>query len=540
MKGRGLARLIPALAVVVVLAGIYGLAMSHPVTVSAGQSPPPKSAAVTAIERACPMLGQVTSSGAGIAMIAAPASAGAGRAQLTPLTPGSGGALVSATRTGQLTAATVRVAPPLPAVTHSPQPGTGSQQGSGGTQQGAGGQQGGSGQQSSSTGQGSGGQAGTSSPPVPTTRVRGGAVLQASGSMARGLAAEQTTAGRIPAAPCESPGTDFWFTGPGAHTASRIQLFLANPGDQAADANVEIATDAGPLQGRSDTGITVPPHAMVMQSLAPVIGGSRVVALHVRTSVGQVAAAVQEIKGTGGGSWLPAAQMPARRMLVPGLPATSGTRQLFLAVPGERDAHVTISAVTSRGTYQPTGGGGIDVPAGSAISITLPSLSGIPAAIKLGSNVPVTAAAMISGGATGAPGLFTAAAPAIGEQGVVAANLAGGGESSELILTAPGGAAKARITEFAAGSPGTSPASKVVKVKAHKSRVVSLPQVKGARPGSAFSVAIVPLPGSGPMYAGRLVMSSQTATAQALQPVSSALTRVPLPPVSNGLGGDGH
>lgn len=522
MNVRGSSRLIPALVAVVVAAGVYGLALGHPVALSAGQSTQPKSAAVTAVQRACPMLGQVTSGGAGLAMIAAPASTGSGRAELTRLTPGTGGPLKSATQTGQLTGTTVRIAPPLPAAPPTTQPGTGSQQGSGGTQQGGGGQQG-----------------GTSSPPVPTSRVRGGAVVQASGSMARGLAAEQTFAGRIPAAPCESPRTDFWFTGPGVRAASRIQLFLANPADQAADANVEIATDAGPLQGRSDTGITVPPHGMVVQSLAGVIPGSRVVALHVRTSVGQVAAAVQEIKGAGGGSWLPAAQMPARRVLVPGLPATSGSRQLFLAVPGERDAHVTISAVTSRGTYQPTGGGGIDVPAGSAIEVTLPSLGGIPAAIKLASNVPLTASAMITGGSASAPGLFTAASPAIEEQGVVAANLSGAGESSQLILTAPGGPVAARITEYAAGSRSAGPASKVVKVKAHKSRVVPLPHVKGSHAGSSFSVAIAPLPGSGPLYAGRLVMDSQTATAQALQPVESALTTVPLPPVSNVLG-DGH
>lgn len=522
MMTRGSSRLIPAIVAVVVLAGVYGLAMGHPVTLSAGQSAQPRSAAVSAVERACPMLGQVNSGGAGLAMIAAPASTGSGRAELTRLTPGKGGPLKSATQTGQLTATTVGIAPPLPAAPQTPQPGGGTQQ-SGGSQQGGGGQQG-----------------GTSSPPVATSRVRGGALVQASGSMARGLAAEQTFAGHIPAAPCESPGTDFWFTGPGVRAASRIQLFLANPADQAADANVEIATDAGPLQGRSDTGITVPPHAMVMQSLAPVIPGSRVVALHVRTSVGQVAAAVQEIKGAGGGSWLPAAQVPARRVLVPGLPATSGSRQLFLAVPGERDAHVTISAVTSRGTYQPTGGGGIDVPAGSAIEITLPSLGGIPAAIKLASNVPLTASAMITGGSASAPGLFTAASPAIQEQGVVAANLSGAGESSQLILTAPRGPAAARITEFAAGSHSASQASKVLKVKAHKSRVVPLPHPKGAQAGSSFSVVVAPLPGSGPLYAGRLVMDSQTATAQALQPVESALTRVPLPPVSNGLPGNGH
>jgi hypothetical protein len=349
--------------------------------------------------------------------------------------------------------------------------------------------------------------------------------------MARGLAAEQTGPGRIPSASCGVPGTDSWFIGPGAHGASQIRLYLANPSGQPADANVEIATDAGPLQGKNDTGITVPPHGMVAQSLARFVPGSRVISLHVRTSVGQVVAAVQEITGgSGTGAWLPPAQLPVRHLVVPGLPATAGSRQLFLAVPGIRDAHVTISAITSRGTYQPTGGGGIDVPAGSGIVVTLPSLSGIPAAIKLESSVPITATAMVSGGLTGAPGAMTAAVPPIQEQGVVPGNIDGGAESSALVLSAPGDAAKVRVTVF--GGKGA-PAAKVVKVKAHRSRAVGLSRPKGSGPGSVFSVVVTPLSGSGPVYAGRLIMGSQTGAAQALLPVQSTLTTVPLPPVSN-------
>jgi hypothetical protein len=350
--------------------------------------------------------------------------------------------------------------------------------------------------------------------------------------MARGLAAEQTAPGRIPAAPCGVPGTDFWFIGPGAHAVGQIRLYLANPSGQAADANVEIATDAGPLQSKNDTGITVPPHGMVAQSLARFVPGSRVISLHVRTSVGQVVAAVQEITGgSGTGAWLPPAQLPVRHLVVPGLPPTAGTRQLFLAVPGIKDAHVTISAVTSRGTYEPTGGGGVDVPAGSGIEVTLPALSGIPAAIKLESSVPITATAMVSGGLTGAPGTMTAAVPPIQEQGVVPGNIDGGAEASALILSAPGDAAQVKVTVLGGGNGG--PAVKVVKVKAHRSKVVGLSRPKGSGPGSLFSVVVTPLPGSGPVYAGRLIMGSQTGTAQVLLPVQSTLTTVPLPPVSN-------
>ena len=136
-----------------------------------------------------------------------------------------------------------------------------------------------------------------------------------------------------------------------------------NVGNEAADVNVDIFTDAGPLQDTTDNGINVPPHGMIVQSLAPVLRNSRSVALHVRTSVGQVAAAVQESTGAGEGPRLP----PPRPVHPPGDPrpaSAAGSRQLYLSVPGVKDANVKVSAVTSRGTYEPTGAGGIDIPVG--------------------------------------------------------------------------------------------------------------------------------------------------------------------------------
>ena len=90
-----------------------------------------------------------------------------------------------------------------------------------------------------------------------------------------------------------------------------------------------------------------------------------------------------------------------------------------------KDANVTVSAVTSRGTYEPTGAGGIDIPGGSAAEVQPPSLAGVPAAIKLTASAPVAATIMIPGGTNGSPGTFTAAAPPIEEQGVIADNLTG-------------------------------------------------------------------------------------------------------------------
>jgi hypothetical protein len=488
-------RVLAPLVVVIALGAVYGLTtFNRATTLGAGrQVLPPRSAAATFVMRACPSLG-LPGPAATVALVAAPATAGRGQAEVSRLGgTASTRPLHRLTNPGQLSVATVRAV---------------------GTARGAAPAR-------------SGGQT------FPTVAAPGGVVVQASGSMARGLEVEQITAGGIPSVRCEGPGTDFWFVGPGQHGLARIQLFLVNAGSQPADANVEISTDAGPLQGSADTGIAVAPHSMVVQSLASVLHGKRVVALHVRTSVGQVVAGVEETTHAGGGgAWLPVAQAPATRVVLPGLPAAAGTRQLFVAVPGTRDAHLKLTAVTTKGSYQPTGSAGLDIPGDSAISIPLPSLSGVPAALKLSSNVPVTASVMLTGGSSGAPGVFTAASLPLEEQGVVAYDKAGGGAASQLVLSAPGRAVRARITEI--GKTGPTGAPQIVQIRAGHSLVAQLGKSGGSGRKSAFSVIITPLAGSGQLYAGRVITSSGTGgRVQSLLPVMSALTRVPLPHVQN-------
>jgi len=494
VKGRNARVLVPLL-VVVALGAVYGLVTyGRSATLGAGRPVlPPRGAAATSVMRACPSLGLAGSAGSGVALIAAPGTTGRGQAEVSRLGgTASTTVLRSLTSPGQLSIATVRTAAVTRHAATAP-----------------------------------------SNLPVPTVAAQGGVVVQASGSMARGLEVEQIAANGIPSARCESPGTDFWFVGPGQQGLARIQLYLVNAGSQTADANVEAFTDAGPLQSSPDTGITVAPHSMIVQSLAAELRGSRAVVLHVRTSVGQVVAAVEESTRAGAsGAWLPVAQEPAPRVVLPGLPAAAGTRQLFVAVPGNQDAHLKLTAVTSRGSYPPTGSTGLDIPGGSAAAIALPSLSGIPAALKLSANVPITASVMLVGGSPGAPGVFTAAALPLQEQGVVAYDKAGGGTASQLVLSAPGRAVTARITEI--GPTGPAGAPQTVQIGAGHSLLTQLGKGGGASRKSAFSVMITPLAGSGQLYAGRVIIGSGAGgKLQSMLPVSSALTMVPLPRVQN-------
>src|SRR5262249_8540580 len=233
--------------------------------------------------RACPAPGLTGSPAAHLAVIAGPASAGSGRALVTYSGVILGTPLVSLTQPGVLSLTRVRSIPapantktahaktthkkatstpappqpthnratspetPSPASTPSPSPTPSSQ-------------------------------------PVASVPAAGGVVIQASGSMARGLEAEQVAGGTGKvAARCNGPGTDFWFSGPGVFTAPRIYLYLMNPGSESADVSVQAFTDAGPLVGSTDTGISVAPHTMVVQSLGKMLHGARAMALHVRT-----------------------------------------------------------------------------------------------------------------------------------------------------------------------------------------------------------------------------------------------------------------
>jgi Family of unknown function (DUF5719) len=480
-----------ALLVVMALAAVYGLAsLSHPGAVTATIASSKVRATVSTATRACPGPGSADPATASIALAAS--SSGTGRAEVSRLTPtGSttpAAALQVLTQPGRLALVSVPAAPvPAPGLAHAPAGST-----------------------------------------VPTVAARGGVMIQATGSMARGLEAEQAGAGGLATAQCQAPGTDFWFVGPGQTSAAAIQLYLMNTDSQTADVTVDIFTDSGPILGSTDAGISVPPHSQVMQSLAGTVNGSHALAMNVTTSVGTVVAAVQETSPGQPGAWLPATQAPATTMVLPGLPGTPGGGQLYIAVPGANNAQVTVTAITARGSYHPTGGTGINLPGGSAGSVPLSSLAGIPAALKITSNVPVTASMSVPGGQPGAPGVLTVAGGPVLEQGVIAGNPGGGGGSSSVVLSAPAAAAKVRVTELSATGQAAAP-SQLVQVPAKHTVVTALPAG-----GSAFAVVITPLPRSGPVYAGRVV--TQNDSPVSLIPVTSALTWVPLAAVSSSLG----
>jgi len=479
-------------AVLLVLAVVYAVAWhTQPRTPQAAAQPTPQMAAVTSVTRSCPPPAP-NSGAAHIAMIALPSPpaataaakagfVGNGSATLSAVPATSGGSAPQPVTVSAVNTLTTVAAPTAA----------------------------GSSKQASS-----------------------GTAVAATGQMAEGFEAEQADASGMGLVSCTHPGSDMWFVGNGAGTgASSITLYLMNTGDLAASANVSLYTDAG-LQTGLSTGITVAPHQLVTQRIAPFVEGSAALALHVMTSSGQVAASVWE-SGSSGGAWLPQAAAPATSLVIPGLTVARSSARLFVTVPGATDAKLKVVAFTAQGKFTQFGATPVDAPSAATSSFALNALGASAAGLQLTSNVPIIAAVLVPGQGMGS---FTTAVPPITEQGVVAGNPATRGLTVGLVLTAPAGAAKATVSVVgAAGSgPGGQGGQQVVTVQAGHTAAVTVPRPQNSR--DPFAIVITPAAGSGPLYAARVVTSGTgglSAPVTSVLPVPTALTVISLPPVQN-------
>jgi Family of unknown function (DUF5719) len=366
------------------------------------------------------------------------------------------------------------------------------------------------------------------------TQVLQGWSVTANGTMAQAMEAEVTQSPGLAAVRCGEPGSDIWFVGPGQQGGvSHIQLDLMNIDALAASVDVDVMTDAGRIEAGNAAGLTVPPHQTVTESLSSLAGGSSVVAMEVRTTIGRVAADVSEASSHGGSAiWLPTAAAPSTHLVIPGVPPSGSPAGLYIVVPGSVDARVTVLALTPQGPYHLFGMQAEDLPANSASYVPLTPLGGTAAALELESNVPVTAAVLVPGRGLGA---VTAATAPISEQAIVAGNTSGSGLDTTIVLSAPAATARVRLTEMAAasgrsGNTASATVSQVVSVRAGHTLTARVSAPRGARAGAAFAVVITPLPGSGPVYAARVETQAQN-TVVSIIPAASALTTLSLPPV---------
>lgn len=361
---------------------------------------------------------------------------------------------------------------------------------------------------------------------APSATQYGGTGISATGAMAQGFEAEETTSSGMGTVSCTHPGADMWFIGAGTAAGAPVtRLYLMNPGTGAASAEVTMLTDAGIQQGLN-TAITVGPGQYIWENITQYTAGSVVLGLHVQTSSGQVAAAVwQGQSGGSGGTWLPQASAPATQVVIPGLTTASSAARLFVVVPGSADAKVKVKALTAHGAFLPFGPTPEDAPAAASSSFALSSLGASAAALVLTSNVPITAGIAVAGSGVGS---FSAAAAPVTGQGVIAGNPVGGQSSVGLVLSAPDSAVTATITVLPEAG-GRAPAPRAVQVPSGSTVAVAVQPPAGKQP---FAIVVTPGEGSGPLYAARVVTSGGglSGPVMSILPVPSAATEITLPP----------
>lgn len=493
--------------VVIVIALVYAIAWGTGSGSSTTATVGAQAAAVTAVTRSCPPPAPNTGT-ASIAVASAPSGSGAHSGSGAQVGNGSAG---SAALTSIPSAATALAGSAAKT----------------------------SGKAGAKTGAKAGGEAATTvtTPdtafvgPAPQASQSGATQIDATGTMASGFEAEEATANGTGTVSCAHPGADMWFVGTGQNSgASAIWLDLTNTGSMAATVDVTILTDSG-VQDVLNDGITVSGGQYLTVNLAQYVKGSTALAVQVQTSSGQVAANVWE--GSGGhGTWLPAADAPSTKLVIPGLTAGSAAK-LFVAVPGATDAQVTIEALTARGEFLPFGTQAQDAPAAATSSFPLNSLGVTASALVLTSNVPITAGVLMQGNGIGG---FTAPSASVSEQGVVAGNPSGGGNTVGLILSAPTTAVRVsvQVLPTAAERSVAIPQPSLYTVQAAHTLAVTVSPPKGDK--DPFAIVVTPQRGSGPLYAARVVMSGSGGLLGELQsvlPVPSAPTAVQLPPAAD-------
>jgi hypothetical protein len=332
--------------------------------------------------------------------------------------------------------------------------------------------------------------------------------VSGTGAMASGLEAVQTTrktrgATRgLASVRCAEPGSSAWFVGPGP-AAADVTLHLTNADSSQAVLEVMVYAGEGPVVGESGNGMVLQPGEHREVKVSEIAPSPLVMALEVRTTTGRVAASAIAVLGQGKGTdWLPPAAPPATEVVVPGLPGGGGQRELFVTAPGEADTVVQVKALTADGFYAMKNRESIEIPAGSTASVDVSTgIGGQPSAIVLTAQTPIVAGVMITGTGSGPDVAFSSGAAPIDIGSVLADNRTAKDVSTRLILSAPQAAGRVRLQTFP--TRGAAPAPVDIEIPAARTKEIKLTPPTGK--SGDYSVMIVPLPGSGPVYGGRIL-----------------------------------
>ncbi|MDI2132610.1 DUF5719 family protein [Yinghuangia seranimata] len=331
----------------------------------------------------------------------------------------------------------------------------------------------------------------------------------ATGGFAPGFTAQSTTrlasgSGRgLSGAVCQAPGTDQWFVGTSTADKRKAYLYLSNSTNVSAQVDVELYGKDGQVQVDGVRSLNIEPGKTENILLSTLNQATKIdaAAVHVLVRSGRIAAAVRDQEDNMGVDWLPQAGLPGRQFIVPGLPGNATDVTLTLFGASDTDTEVSIELVGKASTFKPAGHESATVKRGSVLEVGLgPITQGESSALKLtAARADVLVGVKVRRGTNDQGDVaFLAPTPALDGKAVFADNRAGGTQTSTMMLTAPEGNAKVRLTSTAGADPATSD----VEVPGGTTVEVPVPVPAGA---TQFAVTVEALPGSGPVYGARMI-----------------------------------
>ncbi len=259
----------------------------------------------------------------------------------------------------------------------------------------------------------------------------------------------------LSSAACVTPGRQWWFVGAGSQLGRGAALLVSNAAEEPARFDIALYSGAGPVPALAGKGIDLGPTSSVRLRLDALAPDEELLAIQVLATSGRIAAAVRDVAVPSedrprGVDFIPPAQAPGNRLVIAGIPAGDGARDLVLVNPGTQFATVTPRLLTESGPSALDGLATIAVPAGAIIRVDLTrALSGRPGTLDLTSDVPVTGGARAEWGGARRDVMWLSAVPLLGGPvplGGAAAVPSGPGLSTTVTVAAPDGEVRGTLT----------------------------------------------------------------------------------------------
>ncbi|GAB3273982.1 DUF5719 family protein [Sinomonas notoginsengisoli] len=369
-----------------------------------------------------------------------------------------------------------------------------------------------------------------------------GSVESSIGALARFEASDGDLQG-LATATCSAPSNDQWLSGAETTVGRTSILMLTNTSVTPATVDLEFFGDKPLTQAPpSSRGLTVKPGSSASYVLNGYMPGQSNVSVHVRSTGGPVAAAIQQstLRGLtpGGVELITPAAAPAVRQTVTGLELQDPARSQALAskdgfadsrpavqvtVPGAADAVVQLRVYGRNGAVQLPSGGVVTAKAGRVTEVPLEGLPAGTYSVSATADVSFTASARMARGLSASGSMdfaIVGASQRIGDNHVVSV---GPGGARQIVFGVPDGRAQIRAVPVTADGRMHTPVA--LDVAGGTSAVLDVPdEVEGA----ALTGYVVSASG-GAAYGSLLVMGEGNAiSAASIVPAATGARSLPV------------